>query len=318
MTYKYTILICLFVCGAAIAALSVFEDVWNVPFEKKELRSFNLSPEAQARQRVEAAKRGAEPGDGGDLFADEKPNDGNGEKPPTEEPKKKDHVELPGGGRLYLEPKEDRRVELDGMIVQQDVNIELVACSEGGKDHESVITVKCVPEEVHAALLLLGLRDKDSYGGGGPAKLGDPTEPVGDNVLVFIRWESDGKVVEHRAEDLTVDSRTGKTIPQVGWVFAGSKFVDEIDVETGKPTGRQIYLATHGKTLVATYHDPSSILDLPIGEDSNNLYFANGKTLPARGTRATLIVKPPKEEELKKLKAEQERVRKELQEKKDK
>lgn len=325
MTYKYTILFSLIGFGVAIAILAIAEDVWHVPLHLRDLRvskkrNDNQSTPPNWRQNMQETDGVNEPNsaenvnnqgrDGGAGGAcapgGEQNNTKKGEAAP-EEPKK-EYVELPGGGRLYLKPEDQRRIELDGLIIQQNAMIELIACAEGGKDHESIIAVKCSPEVLHAALLLMGLRDKSAYGGGGPKRLGDPTKPVGDPMVVLLRWEEDGKVKEMRAEDLVIDVRTKGTLRHVGWVFSGSAFVDEVDIETGKLTGRQIYLANQVKTLVATYHDPAAILDLPIEEDSNYMYYANGNVLPPRGTKATLILRPPTAAELEVIQATQKEI----------
>ncbi len=323
MTYKYTIFFSLVLFGAAIAVLAIAEDVWHVPLQLRQLRALkDNKPDVSATADLPGGRENGkkrEPGGAGDVNKANRENKGVVCAPGNEQDSDKtdsaaeketakDCVELPGGGRLYLKPKEQKRLELDGVIIQQNINIELVACAEGGKDHESVIAVKCSPEEVHAALLLLGLRDKNAFGGGGPKKLGDPTKPLGDPMMVLVRWDENGKPKEVRAEDLIVDCRTKGTLGHVGWVFAGSVFVDEIDVETGKTTGRQVYLASQVKTLVATYHDPTSILDLPVAEDSNNMYFANGNMLPARGTKATLVLRPPTHAELKEMQTTQKEI----------
>jgi hypothetical protein len=323
MTYKYTVLFSLVLFGSAIAVLTIAEDVWHVPLQLRQLRALkenkpNLSVNADSQagkgnglktepQIARGVNKGNNENTGG-VCAPANEKDKQKNRDATANDVRTEHLELPGGGRLYLKPKDQKRVELDGAIIQQNVNIELIACAEGGKDHESIIAVKCNPEELHAALLLLGLRDRNSFGGGGPKKLGDPMKPLGDPMMVLVRWEENGKAREVRAEDLVLDSRTKTTLGHVGWVFTGSGFVDEIDIETGKTTGRQVYLANYVKTLVATYHDPTAILDLPLAEDSNNMYFANGNVLPARGTKATLILRAPTEAELKKIQTTQKAI----------
>ena len=37
--------------------------------------------------------------------------------------------------------------------------LELVACTKGAKEHESIVTIEARPMHVHAALLMLGARN---------------------------------------------------------------------------------------------------------------------------------------------------------------
>ena len=121
-------------------------------------------------------------------------------------------------------------------------------------------------------------------------------------LLVFIEWEKDGKPFSCRAEDLIVDTRTKKPMPRTGWVFTGSKFVDEVDYDTQKPTGNKIYLANATKTVIATYHDPAAIIDNP-GESGGigNIYLPNKDLIPERGTKVRVVIRLPNAEELTEL-----------------
>ncbi len=224
----------------------------------------------------------------------------------AEEPQKP--VVLDQGVTLYLQEK---RVEVDARVCIRRGLIELFACSEGGKDHESAVVLKCKPQSLHLALVLLGLKDERESGGGGEEQVGDAAPPKGDRVIVYLEWtDKDGKTVRHRAEELIKDSRTNTPMPPVGFAFRGSEFVAEQDPDTRKPTGRQIYLANRVRTVIATYHDPTSILDNPLktgGDDT--IYYSNEDLLPETGTPAKLIVQVPTDEEMKAMKAEEEKAK---------
>lgn len=211
-------------------------------------------------------------------------------------------VVIDQGVTLFLEEK---RVEVEARVCVRRGLLELFACAEGGKDHESAVVLYAKPQSLHLALVLLGLRDKREMGGGGPQQIGDPTAPKGDRVLVFLEWvDKDGKTHRHRAEELIKDQRTEKTMPLVGWTFSGSEFVEEVDPDTKKPTGRQIYCANRERSVITTFHDPTAILDNPLttgGDDS--IYYSNEEVLPESGTRAKLIVRVPTEEELRQIEA---------------
>lgn len=185
---------------------------------------------------------------------------------------------------------------LKGRISIQSGLIELFACTEGGKDHESVVVVPCPPQELQLALILLGLKE----GKEGPKGFGDPTKPTGDRVVCEIEWTKDGKTERHCAEDCVRNGREHAAMARVGWVYTGSEFQDEIDPDTGKPTGRTIYAANRQKTLIATYHDPTALLDNPLYDGGDDgLYFAEEKILPPPGTPVVISIRPATPEEVK-------------------
>ncbi len=200
-----------------------------------------------------------------------------------------------GGERLDLEKQE---IILQGTICLQQGPIELFACAPGGKDHESIVVLQCNPQNLHLALLALGLRDRTELGGGGPKFPGDPERPVGDRVLVEIEFERDGKTQRHRAEDLVLNMAEKKPMERAGWVFVGSAFDDEKDPETGKPTGRKLYLANRYRSLMTTYHDPTTLIDNPtIDGGDDDLFWANPERLSAPGTPCKVILRAPSPEE---------------------
>lgn len=219
---------------------------------------------------------------------------------PTTE--KKDILTLDQGEIVYLKEK---KIEIPSIIANPNMPLELFACAEGGKDYESLVVLKCKPQNIQLALILFGLKE-----GKGPKSFGDATKPTGDLVLIYIEWQDkDKNTHSYQAEDLIIDIRTNEPWPRVGWSFTGSSFEDEIDFDTGKPTGRKIYMANATKTIIATYHDPSAILDNPTESGGvGNIYLPNKKLLPESGTPAKLIIRVPDDKELKELKKTNEKV----------
>ncbi|MBI5359217.1 MAG: hypothetical protein HZA48_01385 [Planctomycetes bacterium] len=208
----------------------------------------------------------------------------------------KDYEELDKGLRLYTKQS---RIEVDGKISVQKGLIELIATGVDGKDYESIIVVECRPDMLHSGLLLLGLNDKEKYGGGGPRWRADNIPPVGDRVKVSIKWKNEkGEEVIYPAEELVYNRRTGLTMAHAGWVFLGSQFIPEVDPDTGKITGREIYAANMQKIIVATLHDPTAIIDTPLADGGNDeVFYANENLLPAPGTAAVLMMEVPTEKE---------------------
>jgi len=187
-------------------------------------------------------------------------------------------IEKIGEGRFrignILLDKTSPTLRLPAQVNMQKGMIELVACSSGGKLHESVFLVHAEPYHMQLALLLLGLNHK-----GGVRFQGDATQPEGDRVLVFV--EKDGQ--RRRVEDYVWDVTRKAPMERTDWVFAGSKFING---EFGAQLTR---------TLITTYHDPYTILDnpLPTGAD-DEVYEVNSRVTPPVGTTVTLVIQPVK------------------------
>jgi hypothetical protein len=194
---------------------------------------------------------------------------------------------VPGGGRVDFKSK---TLVLPAEVCLRQGPIELFACAEGGKDHESVLRVRCRPELVNLNLTLFGLKKGPSRP---PAGM-----PAGDRVQILCAWTIDGKTTTVRAEDLVWNVALNKPMDRVGWTYVGSMFVPEHDVETGKPTGRRVYAAVYGRTLMATFLDSSAIFETPLPEGvDDSVFVVNEKAAPPRGTAVRLIIRLPTPEE---------------------
>ncbi|KPL12060.1 hypothetical protein AMJ85_02150 [candidate division BRC1 bacterium SM23_51] len=176
-------------------------------------------------------------------------------------------------GNIVLD-KTSQTLRLPAQVNMQKGIIELVACSSGGKLHESLFLAHVEPYHLHLALLLLGLNHK-----GGVRFQGDGTQPEGDRVVIFV--ERDGR--RQRVERYIWDIPRKATMEPTGWVFTGSKFVDG-------QFGAQLT-----RTLITTYRDPYTILDnpLPTGAD-DTVYEVNSQVTPSVGTTVTLVIRPQK------------------------
>jgi hypothetical protein len=175
-------------------------------------------------------------------------------------------------------------ITMPARVNMQKGLIELVACSNGGKVWESIFVADVEPRDLNLALLLLGLNFK-----GGVKFQGDATLPEGDKVIVFV--EKDGK--RRRVEDYVWDVPRKAPMERAGWVFSGSKFING-------QFGAQVT-----RTLIATQHDPYTILDnpMPTGADSSE-FEVNSQVTPPVGTTVTLVIQPAKKAETNEAKGE--------------
>lgn len=193
-----------------------------------------------------------------------------------------------GGGRVDFK---SRTLTLRAQVCIQRGPLELFACAEGGKDHESVLRVRCRPEMINLHLTLFRLKKGPPRPEGGV--------PAGDRLIVTCEWEQDGRPVSVRAEDMVFDNVTGRAMDRVGWTYVGSGFEPEREPDTGRPTGRSFFKATYGRSIIATYDDPSALINTPLPEGNDDLVFtANDKVVPLPGTPVRMVLRPATEQEL--------------------
>lgn len=176
-----------------------------------------------------------------------------------------------------------------GMILMDRGIIELLACGEGGKEHESVLRLECDIQSLDLALQLSGLKR-----GPIPARLNDPSVPQGSRVLVFLQWtDEDGKLVTHRAEDCVIDVRRRTPMPRVGWTYVGAMIPIQ-DPAGGPGKTYRVLAATGSRSLLTTYRDGSTLLDNPLEEAvDDTVYVANYMMLPQPGTKVRVILRAP-------------------------
>ena len=172
------------------------------------------------------------------------------------------------------------RIEARGRICLDKGMIEYVACTAGGKLHETLLVVDCKPENLLAAMQTMGLKP-----GKGVDYQGERRIPTGEKVRLFVEWEQDGKAARRRVEDLVWNLHTKKPMKQTPWIFVGSKF--EKDPDTGKP----VLMAALEGSIAASYHDPYAIFDHPLETGADDtVYSVNTKVTPKAGTPIRFVI----------------------------
>lgn len=238
------------------------------------------------------------------LFASTTWADESVSKKATREP-----VKLPG---LVID-FERQCVDLEATVCLDEGFLELVACTRGSKEHESIVAVAASPLHIHTALLLLGANN------GNPAmrkQVGEEATrwvdvlPSGDPIDVyFVVKNSDGNKLQRPVSDFITRSQGApdesdvddhrqaneadkdNKFPQT-FLFAGSHLHD-----SGK--GPRQYLADlSGHVIsIATFGD--ALLCLPGVQSHANGALAwrvNPKHLPKVGTNITLRLRPKKDQ----------------------
>ena len=197
---------------------------------------------------------------------------------------------------------QERCVDVEGSVCLHRGTLELVACTQGTKEHESIVALAAKPMHLHAALLLLGAKP------GSPAtrqQLGDQAErwfdvpPSGGPVDVFlVLKDNEGKVVEHPISDFIAPSnkRSGPSasadkpakFPTHTFLFAGS-------VLDGDGPGPRRYLSDESGNVISLSTFGDEVLCLPAihSQDAEALLWqVNPANLPAVGSNVTLRLRP--------------------------
>lgn len=186
--------------------------------------------------------------------------------------------------------KRRKRVVMVGKVCLRQGQLEMFACPEGTKEHESVLSIPVDAWKVHTALLVTGAEP------GHPAMFQPDYQPAaGTEIDISLYWtDESGKRRSAWAQDWVRNAATGATL-SAPWVFGGSGFwVDEA-------TGKRHYLAESGD-LICVSNFSSAMLDLPIassGELNQLQFVAYTERIPPKGTKVTIVLTPRLEKEAK-------------------
>ncbi|MYB63877.1 hypothetical protein F4X73_04225, partial [Candidatus Poribacteria bacterium] len=127
-------------------------------------------------------------------------------------------------------------------IATGDTTIEFFACGLLGPSHESILMLNTEPLSIFVALGLLELKP-----GMNLEAQGDPRDPEGSNVQVWVEWKQGDKVVSKTARELVWNKFTKQPMEKTHWVFTGGR------IRTNQLTSQ----LTHN--IIAVHRDPDSI-----------------------------------------------------------
>jgi hypothetical protein len=201
-----------------------------------------------------------------------------------------------GDGGITVD-KAKRTISIDARIAPRKLEhlkeiypIEVIACwahPEGKKAHETVVTIKAKPSEVHKAIEGLGVKP------GKPA-LGEESiknPPQGPKVNIFIEVPGpDGKGKRLPIDRVLIDPKTKKPMPKVEWRFTGSA------IKQPDPAKPKMYGADMTGTLIAIFpvtDDTVFQTNLTMKEEKYVKLDTNTELLPKEGTPVKLIIEVP-------------------------
>lgn len=187
--------------------------------------------------------------------------------------------------------REKKWVDFDAKVVLRDGKwIELLVCTPGSREYESILTTEAKPSHLHLALLILGQTP------GSPMtwlKNGDdltPVPPKGPAIEVSIHYLKDGEPVVIPAGQWIINRQTNAPLPHSQWLFTGSKFmaVDGQPVYTADVNGSCLSLVNFGDELLARPTTQTNHTD-------NEQLAANTPLIPQVGTFVVVRLTPAEE-----------------------
>lgn len=204
--------------------------------------------------------------------------------PRPEKPADRKVVELPGV-RVNLE---ERFVEMPATVILREGEwLELVACTPGGREHESIVTIATRPSYIHLGLLMLDLEPGRPFAW--EEKDGEIVifPPVGPKVAAFYVYEKEGEMVEVPVTDWVLNTNTKKAMTENEWLFTGSVFV-EID-------GKQVYLADLNGNILSLVNFGDDLLvraTKKTDRDDDGMYNTYTERIPPVGTQLIVRLRP--------------------------
>jgi hypothetical protein len=191
---------------------------------------------------------------------------------------------------VYLSPdhnlwidKRQHEVVMKGKIAVREGNLEMLACPEGTKEHESIVAVSTKALPVHAALIALGAAP------GHPSHYDGKTEKFtpasGTEIEVFVRWTDSKGKHDVPGQEMIRNIKTHKQL-EYPWVFGGSF----VEVENGQ----KFYQGDYGD-FICVANFPTATMDLPIDSPkawSDHLFEPFTERIPPRGTPVELALRP--------------------------
>ena len=200
----------------------------------------------------------------------------------------------------------ERCIDIEGKICLDKGMLELVACTKGSKEHESIVAIEARPMHIHTALLLLGAE------AGNPAMRRAPRgedkgwidiPPSGSAVDVLLVFpDKAGKPAEHPisefitrssaeadvVRDAAADKQVDRKFPTHTFLFAGSHLVED-------GPGPRKYLSDESGNVISIVTFGDELLCLSgVYSDQNDalLWQVNAAGLPDVGTKVTLRLRP--------------------------
>ncbi|NJL32323.1 MAG: hypothetical protein HC898_12300 [Phycisphaerales bacterium] len=187
----------------------------------------------------------------------------------------------PAPGHIDLEAK---------VVLREGKWLELLACTPGSKEHESILTVTARPSHIHLALLILGMEP------GSPMKWdwqGDEfkiTPPTGPKIAITLHYtDAQGKAVDVAAHHWIRNQKLDQPLTDNHWLFTGSRteIVGDQSIYRADVNGSAISLVNFSDDLLAR---PTHLTH----QNDDATWAAQTDAIPPLGTSVNIRLTPVK------------------------
>ncbi|HEY6170590.1 MAG TPA: YdjY domain-containing protein [Verrucomicrobiae bacterium] len=180
-------------------------------------------------------------------------------------------------GRVRLD-KEHRAVRFPAAVNQRSGVVEYAVVHTTGKTHESVFRTEARPQEIHVAMLLLGVKPANTSSF--PADFSTP--PPGEPVTLDVSWRGVRGEVRRPLEEFVVATNTMRSPAAGVWIYNGSWVAD------GK------FAAQREGSIISTHVDPDALVNNSWpGRENDDLYQVNTTALPPDGVPVEVTIRLP-------------------------
>ncbi|MFG0249756.1 MAG: YdjY domain-containing protein [Phycisphaeraceae bacterium JB051] len=179
-------------------------------------------------------------------------------------------------------------VDVTAKVVLRDGDwLELLLCTPGTREHESILTTTAKPSHIHLALVMLGLEPGHPMTG---QKVGDKLEVTaasGPLVAIDLHYTLEDKAITVPANQWVYDKNTKQDLPDNQWLFAGSSFI--------KTNDQRLYRADINGSVITLVHFGDDLLARKTNLTSRNdnaRWQARTEKIPPVGTPLIIRLKP--------------------------
>ncbi len=186
--------------------------------------------------------------------------------------------------------KKNRRISFPAVINQREGLIEYLLVNEKGKTHESLLSTKVSPRDIHLALLLIGLdpnalpapNDQPPPDAIDSAYLQAAPKLKGVPVILSATWTAQGKPRQAALEDWIFNLQTNKVMTPGPWTYNGSM------IEDGA------FLADQELSIIAVITDPTALANNPRdGYDNDQIWQVDEERVPPLDTPVEVSITLP-------------------------
>ncbi len=180
-------------------------------------------------------------------------------------------------------------ISFAGKVNQREGLIEYLLVNEKGKTHESLLSTTLAPHDIHAAMLLIGLKPTSSstHDNVPPdaidsAYLHSAGKLAGEAVDITVSWTQDGKSSEVPVETWVFNLSKTKPMTLGPWTYNGSM------IDHG------VFLADQEFSLISVITDPTALVNNPRdGYDDDTIWQPNTEKIPPLDTPVQIKITLP-------------------------